>query len=63
MAVSIKFLGGAKTVTGSSHLVTAGRTEVLLDGGLFQGRRDAFYQINTTFHYNPRTINAMVLSH
>jgi metallo-beta-lactamase family protein len=63
MSVKIKFLGGAKTVTGSSHLITTGSTEVLLDAGLFQGRRDAFYEINTTFHYNPRTINAMVLSH
>ncbi|MDD5116648.1 MAG: MBL fold metallo-hydrolase [Candidatus Omnitrophica bacterium] len=63
MSVKIKFLGGAKTVTGSSHLVTAGNTEILLDGGLFQGRRQAFYEINTAFHYNPRTIKAMVLSH
>jgi len=63
MAVTIRFLGGAKTVTGSNHLITAGSTEILLDAGLFQGRRDAFYEINTTFHYNPRTINAMVLSH
>jgi len=63
MSITVKFLGGAKTVTGSSHLISAGRTEVLLDAGLFQGRRDAFYEINTTFHYNPRTINAMVLSH
>ncbi len=63
MTVKIKFLGGARTVTGSSHLVSAGNTDILLDGGLFQGRRQAFYEINTTFHYNPRTIKAMVLSH
>ncbi|MDD5252961.1 MAG: MBL fold metallo-hydrolase, partial [Candidatus Omnitrophica bacterium] len=63
MSVKIRFLGGAKTVTGSSHLITAGSTEILLDAGLFQGHRDAFYAINTTFHYNPRTIKAMVLSH
>ena len=63
MPVTIRFLGGAKTVTGSCHLVNAGKTEILLDAGLFQGHRDAFYEINTTFHYNPRTINAMVLSH
>jgi metallo-beta-lactamase family protein len=63
MPVKIKFLGGAKTVTGSSHLISAGDTEILLDCGLFQGHRDAFYKINTTFHYNPRTIKAMVLSH
>lgn len=63
MPIKVKFLGGAKTVTGSSHLVTSDKTEVLLDAGLFQGHRDAFYQVNTTFHYNPRTIKAMILSH
>ena len=63
MTVKIKFLGGAKTVTGSSHLISVGNTDILLDGGLFQGHREAFYRVNTTFHYNPRTIKAMVLSH
>lgn len=63
MPIKIKFLGGTKSVTGSSHLVTAGPTEILLDAGLFQGHRDAFYEINATFHYNPRTVNAMLLSH
>ncbi|MDD5568707.1 MAG: MBL fold metallo-hydrolase [Candidatus Omnitrophica bacterium] len=63
MAVKVKFLGGVKTVTGSSHLVSAGKTEVLLDAGLFQGHRDESYKINTTFSFNPRLINALVLSH
>lgn len=56
-------MGGVRTVTGSSHLVSAGRSEVLLDAGLFQGRRDESYQINTTFHFNPRTVDALILSH
>ena len=63
MAIKVKFLGGVRTVTGSSHLVSAGRSEVLLDAGLFQGRRDESYQINTTFHFNPRTVDALILSH
>ncbi len=63
MPVKIKFLGGAKTVTGSSHLVASDKSEVLLDAGLFQGRRRDFYELNTTFHYNPRKINALVISH
>ncbi|MFA7284178.1 MAG: MBL fold metallo-hydrolase, partial [Candidatus Omnitrophota bacterium] len=63
MPVKIKFLGGARTVTGSSHLISVNGRDVLLDGGLFQGHREAFYKINTTFHYNPRTVKAMVLSH
>lgn len=63
MAIKVKFLGGVRTVTGSSHLVSAGSSEVLLDAGLFQGRRDESYQLNTTFHYNPRTVDALILSH
>ncbi|MCX5706795.1 MAG: MBL fold metallo-hydrolase [Candidatus Omnitrophica bacterium] len=63
MSISIRFLGGVRTVTGSSHMIIAGKTEVLLDAGLFQGHRDESYEINTTFQYNPRLINAMVLSH
>jgi len=63
MPVKIKFLGGVRTVTGSSHLVTSEKSEVLLDAGLFQGRREEFYDINTSFSFNPRKVNALVLSH
>ncbi len=63
MPVTLKFLGGVRTVTGSSHLVKCLKSEVLLDAGLFQGRRDEFYKINTTFEYNPHKLNALVLSH
>ncbi|MDD4954018.1 MAG: MBL fold metallo-hydrolase [Candidatus Omnitrophica bacterium] len=63
MPISIKFLGGAREVTGSSHLVQAGKFSILIDAGLFQGRRDEFYQVNSTFNYNPRAVGALVLSH
>jgi metallo-beta-lactamase family protein len=63
MSIKLRFLGGVRTVTGSSHLVTVGKTEVLLDAGLFQGHRDEFYKINTTFDFNPRVIKALILSH
>lgn len=63
MAVKLKFLGGVRTVTGSSHLISTDRSDILLDVGLFQGRRDEFYKINTTFNFNPRQLNAVVLSH
>jgi metallo-beta-lactamase family protein len=52
-----------RTVTGSSHLVETPTANVLLDAGLFQGKRDKFYEINTTFSYSPRTIDALILSH
>jgi metallo-beta-lactamase family protein len=63
MSVNLKFLGGVRTVTGSSHLISADKSEVLLDAGLFQGHRDEFYEINTTLHYNPHRLDAMILSH
>jgi len=63
MPAKIKFLGGVRTVTGSSHLVTTDKSEVLLDAGLFQGHRDQFYTINTTFNFNPHKLNALLLSH
>lgn len=50
-------------MTGSSHLIQTEKSEVLLDAGLFQGHRDEFYQVNTTFHFNPHTIDALILSH
>ncbi|MFA5410430.1 MAG: MBL fold metallo-hydrolase [Candidatus Omnitrophota bacterium] len=63
MATTIKFLGGAGTVTGSMHLVLANKSSVLLDIGLFQGKRDDFYRVNTNFPYNPHKLDAVILSH
>jgi len=63
MPATLKFLGGVRTVTGSSHLVRCLKSEVLLDAGLFQGHRDEFYKVNTTFEYNPHKLDALVLSH
>ena len=63
MAITLKFLGGVRTVTGSSHLVSTPESQILLDAGLFQGHRDEFYTLNTVFHYNPRALDALILSH
>ncbi len=35
--MELTFLGGARTVTGSRHLVDTGRARVLVDCGMFQG--------------------------
>ncbi|MFA4842601.1 MAG: hypothetical protein WC658_02040 [Candidatus Omnitrophota bacterium] len=62
MPVLLKFLGGVRNVSGSSHLITTAKAQILLDAGLFQGRRDEFYQVNSTFTHNPRKVNCLILS-
>ena len=63
MTVTIKFCGGAGTVTGSSHLITADRSSILLDCGLFHGRRDEAYETNSNLLFNPQGLKACALSH
>jgi len=63
MSISLKFLGAVRTVTGSSHLISANKSAVLLDAGMFQGHRDESYRLNSTFNYNLHTLDALVLSH
>lgn len=59
----IEFHGAAQTVTGSMHLVECAGKRILLDCGLFQGRRAEAARINATFPFDPASIDAVVLSH
>ncbi len=61
--MDVTFLGAAGTVTGSMHLVRAGKTSVLLDCGLFQGRRRESFERNRSVPFDPAEIDAVVLSH
>ena len=63
MSLSIQFLGGLENVTGSMHLVEAGDTRILLDCGLYQGRRDESYEINRHFPFDIQRLSALILSH
>lgn len=45
------------------HLVEAGNTKILLDCGLYQGRRDESYDINRHFPFGPEILHGMILSH
>ncbi|GAB5518950.1 MAG: MBL fold metallo-hydrolase [Rhodothermales bacterium] len=60
----LSFWGAARTVTGSKHLVELdnGKT-LLLDCGLFQGRRSEAEQQNRHFGFDPTTLDAVLLSH
>lgn len=60
---SVTFHGAAHTVTGSMHLLEANGRRLLLDCGLFQGRRSEARRRNSRFPFDPARIDAVVLSH
>ena len=61
--MKIKFCGAAKTVTGSQHLITVNGKNILMDCGLYQGKRKEAYEINRNFLFDPKEIDYVILSH
>lgn len=61
--MEISFHGAARTVTGSRHLFSVNGHRFLLECGLFQGRRKETYSRNLNFPFEPKDIDAVVLSH
>jgi metallo-beta-lactamase family protein len=59
----INFHGAAQTVTGSQHLLEINGHRLLLDCGLYQGRRADTYARNLTFAHDPHKVDAVILSH
>ena len=60
---TVTFWGAARTVTGSMHQVDACGKTLLLDCGLFQGRRAESRRRNREFPFRPKDIDAVLLSH
>ena len=61
--MKIRFFGAVRTTTGSMHMISAGNRRVLLDCGLFQGKRKEAFEPNRNLPLDPGTLNACVLSH
>ncbi len=55
--------GAAKTVTGSKYLLEINDQRMLLECGLFQGKRKKTYEYNLNFDFDPTTLDAVFLSH
>ncbi len=61
--MKITFHGAARTVTGSQHLIEVNGKRILLDCGLYQGKRDEARTRNRTLPFDPASLDAVVLSH
>ena len=61
--MNLTFYGGAREVTGSMHLITSGSDRILLDCGMFQGRRKESEIRNKSLPFSHRLITNVILSH
>ena len=63
-SMNIQFMGAAKMVTGSKHLITTpNQTKILLDCGLVQGNHDKNIDYNRNFGFDPASVDYVILSH
>jgi metallo-beta-lactamase family protein len=63
LAMRVHFFGATRTTTGSNYLLEINGRQLLLECGLFQGRRDESIERNRKFPFDPRRIDAVILSH
>jgi len=62
--MKIKFLGAAREVTGSKHLISISQgKKILLDCGMFQGKGLETDGMNRNLGFDPADIDHVVLSH
>ncbi len=62
--MKIKFIGAAREVTGSKHLITTDSGKrILLDCGMFQGKGLETDQMNRNLMFEPKDLDYVILSH
>ncbi|WP_374693511.1 MBL fold metallo-hydrolase RNA specificity domain-containing protein [Thiothrix subterranea] len=61
--MELQILGAANEVTGSCHLLKVGEYRILLDCGLIQGSRQEEARNSAPFPFDPKTLDAVILSH
>src|ERR1017187_9618165 len=59
----LHFLGATRTTTGSMYLIEVNGKRLLLECGLYQGHREEAANRNCSFPFDPKQIDAVVLSH
>ncbi|MFK7739441.1 MAG: MBL fold metallo-hydrolase [Planctomycetota bacterium] len=63
MTIALEFLGAARHVTGSKHLLCVNEKKILLDCGLVQGPRKVSEKANRNLPVRGPDVDAVVLSH
>jgi len=63
MDVRVRFLGAAKTVTGSKYLLDIGGFRLLIDCGLFQGVKELRERNWVDLPQNPEHLDAVLITH
>ncbi len=61
--MTINFLGAAGTVTGSKYLLESGNKKLMVDCGVFQGLKELRLLNWEQPEYDPKAIDAVVLTH
>ena len=61
--MKLSFHGAARSVTGSRHLLETPGCRLLLDCGMFQGRREEADRQNRHLGFDPKSLSAVLLSH
>src|SRR5258708_39961120 len=63
MDVKIKFLGAAKSVTGSKYLLQVDDKKILVDCGMFQGQKELRLRNWDKLPIDPQQIDIVVITH
>ncbi len=61
--IKLTFCGGAQSVTGACYLLETERTKLLIDCGMFQGSRFAESLNYDPFPFDPKTVDAAIVTH
>lgn len=61
--MKIEFVGAARTVTGSSYILKNDDFTIMIDCGMFQGKRELRERNYLNLIYNPGEIDALLLTH
>lgn len=63
LIMKLEFVGGAKSVTGSSYILKDIDFTIMIDCGMFQGKRELSERNHMSLIYDPSSIDAVLLTH